>query len=217
MSYRREIELVFDAAVFQQPSSPTALCTSTSSSSSTSTIDLWYIAATRAREPLPQTTEREFYLQGLRDHLRSHVLPVAHTVRPSAVLRLVRDAWDQARDVAGQVRLLQATAPTQVVRTGDASLEVRCELLLVPMRTKVEVAIALHRVGSVGSSVDGVGKVQVEMEARAAVVYGERFTAEGLTDFVAGRLKGAVGGEMKERQWSDVVLDLRKKLLKGRK
>lgn len=189
MKYRGEVEMVFDAAAFRPENG-----------NSSSNIDLRYMAAQRERDAQPQTPEKEFFLQCIRDHLRS-MQP--STLRPRDVLATVSRSWDEAKAATRRMRLLAAVCPTVVVRTSDSSMAVRASLLLVPLRTKVDVVIDLH------ARLGGTQGLEVGAAARAAVVYGEPFNEAALTEFVASRMLSGV-------EWCDVVLGLQKKLLKGR-
>lgn len=209
MSYKREIELVFDIGAFQQ-SQPAKR----RKSQQNSRIDLWYIAANRERNPLPSTTEKEFFLQCIRDHVRG--LPQS-TTKVSHLLRVVSAAWDKANTVANQVRFLNLTFPTTVTKTSDTSICVKASLLLVPLKTRVEVQVHLQ-------SVMGGDGVEVSATPEARVVYGEQFNVAKMTEFLSGKLGGQIiGGAESQAQekmsaWSDAMLELHRKLLaKGQK
>jgi kinetochore protein Spc7/SPC105 len=195
LAYRREIELVLDISAFQ----PT-------NTRGNANIDLWYIASTREYNPAPCTAERDFYLQCIRDQVRG--LPQSAT-KLSRVLGSVSAAWDQAGEVVRHVRSLNVTFPTTVQKTGDNMAQIRTEVLVVPLRSKVEVMIDL--VGMTG----GLGDVVVDVNPRARVVYGESFNEKKMGEF----LKGRIGlGEGKTEAWGDVVGELHGRLLtKGRK
>ncbi|KAK3336620.1 hypothetical protein B0T19DRAFT_489702 [Cercophora scortea] len=210
MTYKREIELVFDIASFQTTT------TSPKTQDNSSVIDLWYIAAQRERNPIPATPERDFYLQCIRDAVRG--LDKPHT-RPTQLLDMVGAAWEQARHVAQHVRLLNLTFPTSVARTSDTAIKITCSLLLVPLKTRVEVGITLRSVAASGESVE----VAVIPDAR--VVYGEGFGVGKMTEFLAGKIGGkvlgGVDGEGKEGgggEWCEVVSELGRRLkVKGAK
>lgn len=197
MTYRREIELVFDAASFQagQPNSR---------------IDLWYVAALRDHNPLPTTPEREFCLQCIRDHVRGLA---QSATKVSRMLKVVSTAWDRANALANQVYQLNFTFPTSVVRTSDSSLAIRSSLILAPLQTKVEVVLGIQ------SSASPKG-LKFIVSSQAGVVYGEQFNAGKMAEFLASRVGSHVltRSEMETDLWCDVVSDLRGKLLaRGRK
>ncbi|KAK4190482.1 putative kinetochore protein spc7 [Podospora australis] len=208
MSYRRQIELVFDTAAFQQRKDVTQ-------TNPNAPVDLWYIAD-KTKEPnhaVPSTPEKEFFLQCIRDYARS--LPQAST-RPNHLVEVVAVAWDQATAVANWVRLLNLTFPTTVKRTSDSTIAVISSVLLVPLQTRVEVLLNL-RVDAQASEREK--RVVVEVVPEAKVVYGEQFNVGKMTDFLMGKVGGRVG-EAKEGKlgWDEGVLELYKRLLaKGAK
>ncbi|KAF9774390.1 hypothetical protein IL306_007608 [Fusarium sp. DS 682] len=193
MAYRREIEIVFDIAAFQehQPDS---------------TIDLWYIADSREQNALPMTAEKEFFLQNIRDYVRA--LPHSRT-EVSHLLQSVKTAWDKANLVSSQVDRLNATFPTTVERTSDSSVAITTSLLLVPLETRVEVKLNLQGQSSAGG-------LDVMIAPEAKVLYGEHFNVPKVADFLATRIGKAVGAG--EEQWSDVMVELHGRLIaRGRK
>lgn len=197
MTYRREIELVFDVASFKP-------------GQSNSRIDLWYVAATRDHNPLPSTAEREFCLQCIRDHVRG--LPQSQT-KVSRMLKLVSAAWDRANALANQVYQLNLTFPTSVIRTSDLSIAVRSTLLLAPLQTKVEVMLGIH------SSTTPKG-LDFIVSSQAGIVYGEQFNAAKMAEFLSPRVGDHVysRAEKETELWSNVVSDLHAKLMaRGRK
>lgn len=216
MTYRREIELVFD---------PTRYATGTlqqggaaqENSNSTTSIDLWYIAAKRERDPKPLTAELEFFLQCLRDQLRGLDHTTTH-IPPSLILGMVSAGWAQANSVANHVRSLNLTFPTTVSRTSDDSIAVRSTVFLAALKSKVEIVIDLRRRAGVGG---GGGGLDVSVAPRAVVVYGERFNTDKMADFLAGRLGDRVlaskGGDGRAESWGDVMVELHGKLLSGAK
>ncbi|KAI0877677.1 hypothetical protein GGS24DRAFT_446377 [Hypoxylon argillaceum] len=199
MTYRREIELVFDVSSFGQDKA------------SSSRIDLWYIAASRDRDPLPTSPEKEFFVQCIRDYVRG--MAQAQT-KIRDMLSAISGAWKKANHVAANVRLLNCTFPTKVVRTSDSSIAVRSTLLLVPLETKVEISLALHG----QHTQDGF---QVSIAPQAQVIYGEHFKIDNVIEYLTTRI-GTLVVTKEERgdteSWSDVVVELRERLLaRGRK
>ncbi|GKU20284.1 unnamed protein product [Fusarium langsethiae] len=193
MSYKREIEIVFDIAAFQehQPNS---------------TIDLWYIAVNREQNPLPKTAEKEFFLQTIRDYARA--LPHNRT-EVSHLLRSIQTAWNKANFVSSQIERLNATFPTTVQRTSDSSISITTSLLLVPLESRVEVKFNLQ------TQTDGDG-LEMNLKPEAKVVYGEHFNVSKVADFLATRIGKAVGAG--EEQWGDVMVELQGRLIaRGRK
>ncbi|KAI3545729.1 Spc7 kinetochore protein [Colletotrichum abscissum] len=196
MTYRREIELVFDMASFQR-------------GQKNSRIDLWYIAANRENNPLPSTPEKEFFLQCIRDHIRG--LPQSRT-KIADLLHMVHVAWDKSNSTSNQIRRLNVTFPTVVSRTSDSSIAVRSSLLLPPIETKVVIALEIHGV----SKPDGI---DFTLQPDANVVYGEHFNTGKMAEFLTTHLgEGALSQEESVPSWIDVVVDLHERLLaRGRK
>ncbi|KAK4229512.1 kinetochore protein spc7 [Podospora fimiseda] len=205
MSYKRQIELVFDIASFQRGE---ALSNSRKSRQNTPT-DIWYIADKReGHQALVLTTEKEFFLQAMRDHVRA--LPQSST-HVKHMLGIVSAAWDNANTVANYVRLLNLSFPTTVTRTSDSSIAVTASLLLVPLQTRVEAVLNLKaRSGEAG--------VEAVVNPEARVIYGEPFTVGKMTEFLNARVGGAVGEDSKNGAgekvgWDLAVLELYKRLL----
>lgn len=197
MTYRREIELVFDAASFK-PGQPN------------SGIDLWYIATSREQKTLPLTPDKEFCLQCIRDHVRG--LPQSQT-KVGHMLRVVSAAWDRAAALANQVHQLNLTFPTSVTRTSDSSIAVKSNLLLTPLKTKVEVNMSIHS-AAVANGLDFV------VSSQAGIVYGEQFNAAKMVEFLSTRISDHVYSvqEKDTESWCNVLSDLHARLLaRGKK
>ena len=193
MTYRRDVELVFDIASFQ-PHQPN------------SRIDLWYIGDTRDSSPTPKTAEKEFFLQCIRDRVRA--LPQSRT-QVSQLLEIVQAAWEKALLVSSRIDDIKRTFPTTVVKTSDSSISLTNSLLLAPLETRVEVILNLHS----RAEADGVG---VAISPEAKVVYGEQFNAGKMKDFLATHIGESVAVDGKE--WSDVMVELHERLIaRGRK
>ncbi|KAI1809918.1 Spc7-domain-containing protein [Poronia punctata] len=201
MTYRREIELVFDVSSFVA-----------SGGGSNSPIELSYIAANRDRDPQPTSPEKEFFVRCIRDHVRD-LTTKAHT-KIHTVLHTVSEGWEMANHVARNVRLLNCTFPTKVTRTSDSSIAVRSSLLLAPLETKVEITLDIHGKHSQSG-------FQVSIVPRARVVYGEHFKVENVAEFLATHIETSLTTSEqlhKAKSWSDVVVELHEKLLaRGRK
>ncbi|KAK6074797.1 Spc7 kinetochore protein [Seiridium cupressi] len=205
MTYRREIELVFDVAAFRGSSSIGP------SSSHNTRIDLWYVAANREHDSQPSSPEKEFFVQAIRDYVRS--LDQAST-KISTLLRAVGAAWTKASTVANDVRILNCTFPTEIVKTSDSSVTVRVALLLAPLKTKVELVLEL-RAEHVSAG------LQIAILPQAKVVYGEHFKTDKVCEYLATRMGDRVlsRDDNAEREpWSDIVVELHERLLaRGRK
>ncbi|KAF2967470.1 hypothetical protein GQX73_g6116 [Xylaria multiplex] len=199
MTYEREIKLIFDVSSFH------------GGNPSNSRIDLSYIGADRNRDPLPPSPEKEFFVQCIGDHVREMVQARA---KIPTMLNAVSGAWKKANHVAANVRLLNCTFPTNVVRTSDSSVAIRSTLLLVPLETKVEIALTLRG----DNTKDGL---QVSIAPQARVIYGEHFKTDNVAEYLTTRIGTSVitkeeGGQTES--WSDAVIELHERLLaRGRK
>jgi len=203
MTYRKEIELVFDAASFQSQNSPTE-------KHSNSRIDLWYIAANREMDALPLTLEKEFFLQNIRDHIRG--LPQAQT-QVKDLLQAVSVAWNKTNAVQDNIRLLNVSCPTDVSKTSDNSIVAKSTLLIGPLTTKVEISFHL-------TCHSGEQGINVEVSPSANVVYGERFNEQKMREFLLTRCGSDVEekGQSSKVSWGAAVAELGEKLLaRGRK
>jgi kinetochore protein Spc7/SPC105 len=196
MTYKRDIEIVFDIASFQPQQA-------------NSRIDLWYIGGTRGCNPQPLAPEKEFFLQAIRDHIRS--LPQSRT-KISDLLHMVRAAWDKASIVSKDISLLNVTFPTNITKTSDSSIAVCSSLLLAPLQTRVEARLGLHA----ASTPNGV---DISINPSATVLYGETFNTDKIAEYLATRIGSTVSSQAEEREsWSDVVVELHGRLiLRGRK
>lgn len=197
MTYRRDIELVFDVSTF------------TPHNLKNSQIDLWYIGANRETDSRPSTIEKEFFVQCIRDHIRT--LPQSRT-KISELLHVVRAAWDSAVSTCDDIRRLNITFPTTVTRVADNTIAVTVSLLLTPLQTKVEVILSL----SGNSSSHGI-EFAVHFDAK--VIYGEQFNIGKLVEFLSTHLGHKLeGDDGQSKSWNEVVVNLHEKLLaKGRK
>ncbi|PKS09851.1 hypothetical protein jhhlp_004474 [Lomentospora prolificans] len=196
MAYKREIELVFDVACFRtgQPNSR---------------IDLWYIATKSDAAPCQTGVGRVYFLQLIRDHLRS--IPQSRS-GISSMLHTVRVAWDTATAIIDNINLINITFPTKVNKVSDTSIEVVSSLLVAEMETKVEVALSLT--GAV--TPEGV---HLTIEPRVKLVYGESFNVGKIKDYLASRISRSSEAEKGDKElWSNVFVSLYGRLLaRGRK
>ncbi|KAF7549290.1 hypothetical protein G7Z17_g6475 [Cylindrodendrum hubeiense] len=193
MAYKREIEIVFDIAAFR-------------SHKPNSRIDLWYIADARERDPLPKTTEKEFFLQCIRDHIRA--IPQSRT-EISNLLNMVRLAWDKANRVSSQINCLNVTFPTTVKKTSDSNVAMTASLLLVPLETRVEATLNL-------SGQSGPDGLEIAITPETKVIYGEHFNVAKVSEFLATRVGKHVSAG--EEEWSDIMVELHGRLIaRGRK
>ncbi|KAM0335387.1 hypothetical protein ACHAQA_000432 [Verticillium albo-atrum] len=197
MTYRRDIELVFDISAFQK------------GKGENSQIDLWYVATNRDGSQRESSAEQDFFVQCIRDHVRG--LPQSRT-KIVDLLQVIRAAWDKAVSTCDDIRRINITFPTAVTRTSDSSVAVCSSLLLAAMETRVEIVLGLRGV----STSDGVDFV-IQPEAR--VVYGETFNTGKMGEFLSTHLGEKIVDRAEGfRSWSDVVVDLHERLIaRGRK
>ncbi|TQV96104.1 chromosome segregation protein [Cordyceps javanica] len=193
MAYRREIEIVFDVKSFQ-PGGPN------------SQIDLWYIADCREKDPQPRTVEKDFFLQCIRDYIRA--LQQSSTSIPE-LLNVVQQSWDRATKVSSQIRRVNSTFPTQVRKTSDSSIEVVASLLVVPLRTRVQVTLEFQNQNLTKG-------LDMDITSSVTVVYGEHFNVNKIGEFLTSRLGRQMGAM--EENWSDIFVELHRRLIaRGRK
>jgi len=200
MTYRRDIELVFDASSFKPNGSDAAPLQPLNSR-----IDLWYVAGNRELNPMPLTTEKDFFLQNIREYCRC--LPQASTT-VKELLDSVSASWTKALEVVGNIRSLNRNCPTEVSRTSDSSILVRSALLLLSLATKVDVQFNIQA-NSTHKGLDIILKPQ------CIVVYGERFNEPKMAEFLESRTTEKGEDSL---SWTDIVTELEEKLLaRGRK
>lgn len=193
LAYKREIELVLDISSFQP-------------NGKRSQIDLWYIADSREAHPLPRTTEKEFFLQCIRENIRS-VLQTSTSV--GSILEMVQRDWDKAMFVSEQLRKINSTFPTVVTKTSDTSIEVNISMLLRQLETRVDLVLEFQ--GRTGK-----GDVEIDITSSATVPYGQHFNVAKIKDFLSAR----IGGGLKStgETWVDGLVELQGKLIaRGRK
>ncbi|KAH8682377.1 hypothetical protein BX600DRAFT_374232 [Xylariales sp. PMI_506] len=197
MTYLKEIELVFDIASFR-------------GSKPNGDIDLWYIAANRTVDPQPATLEKEFFVQCIRDYMRSLT---QEKTRIADLLQLVSAAWRKANSLSDNIRLLNATFPLEVAKVGDSEIALKVALLLKPLETKVQIILGLRARNTTGG-------IEVSIIPHAQVIYGEHFKVDKVGEFLATRIGDSLvpsEGDTKE-SWSDVIVELHERLLaRGRK
>ncbi|KAK5130779.1 hypothetical protein LTR08_001669 [Meristemomyces frigidus] len=196
MAYKSQLQLFFHPAAFQGASR-------SAKSRSNATISLTYIAQDRDQRPRELTTTLRFFLQLLRASL--HALPQS-TTPVSDLLALVSNGWDTAFSVAEAERRLGIESMTDSRIISDERLAVESTILLPKVRTKVRVAFEL--LAAVGQGME----LSTTTEAKAWVVYGEKYNEENMTKFVNERTGDVAEG------WSDAVREMKGKLVaKGAK
>lgn len=198
MTYRREIEVVFDIRAFQ-------------GAKTTSHVDMCYIAADREKNPQPKTVEKDFFVQCIQEYVRGLVQARA---KISTLLRAIGAAWDKADAAADDIRLLNCTFPTEVARTSDSAIAAKIDMLLVPMQTKVQLILGLES----QPTPDGI---EFRIVPQAQVVYGEHFKIDKVCEYLYTRLGERVTTKKENEaveSWSDVVVELHERLIaRGRK
>lgn len=202
MTYRKEIELVFDASSFSN-------CTQREQLANTR-IDLWYIAGNRQSCPVQLTPELDFFLKNIRDHVRG--LPQVQTPIKT-LLQAVSTSWNKANAVANSIRLLKISCPTEIMKTSDNSILIKPMLLIAPLTTKVEITFHL----TCHSKVEGIN---VGVSPSAAVIYGERFNEPKMGEFLLTRCGSYIDEkcQVPKTSWAAAVAELGEKLLaRGRK
>lgn len=198
MTYRREIEVAFDIGAFQD-------------AKTTSHVDLRYIAADREKSPQPNSVEKDFFVQCIRDYVRGLVESRA---KISTLLRAIGAGWDKANAAADDIRLLNCTFPTEVARTGDSSVAATIDMLLVPLGTKVQLTLGLQS----QPTPDGI---EFRVMPTAQVIYGEHFKIDKICEYLSTRLGERITTKKENEaveSWSDVVVELHERLVaRGRK
>ena len=201
MTYRKEIELVFDPSSFRCQASKVK-------HAKPARIDLWYIGAAREINPVPVTPEKEFFLQSIRDHVRS--LSQAQT-SIKGLVSVVSTSWNKATMVINDIRLLNVSCPTEVTKTSDSSIAIRSTLLIAPLATKVSLVINLE-------SKSGESGIDILVKPTASVIYGERFNEAKISEQLCTKFGEEVEVDGERESWASVVFDLGEKLLaRGRK
>ncbi|KAL3418581.1 Spc7 kinetochore protein [Phlyctema vagabunda] len=203
MSYRKDIELVFDASAFLSQADTTAQPTS-------SRIDLWYIGSNKTLAPRPKTDEVNFFTSSILDHVRG--LDQSQ-ISAKTLLDTVSEAWRKANAIFNEIRMHSLTCPSKISKTSDTSILIKSNLLIVPLATKVDICMEL---------VSHSTKSGLEFEIRpsAKVVYGERFNEPKMAEYLLNRVGDRVEITRKEDEvsWADAVSELAERLLaRGRK
>ncbi|RDL31195.1 Uncharacterized protein BP5553_09984 [Venustampulla echinocandica] len=205
MTYRKDIELVFDAASFLPSEAD-----SSARHPVNARLDLWYIGASRELNPEPLTVEREFFLQAIRGYIRGLSQAQTHV---KDLLKAVSISWNKAATVVDDILLLNVSCPTHISKVSDNSVMIKSSLLIVPLTTKVELAVQL-------TSQSREEGIVVEMAPSATIVYGERFNEPKMGEFLLNRCGNVVEekGRSTKVSWGNAIAELGEKLLaRGRK
>lgn len=204
MTYKKEIELVFDVTAFKPNNS-----SHRAKNVANSPIDLWYIAADREHNPLPKTPEKDFFLANIREHIRG--LPQAQTSF-KGLLHCVSSSWLKVSSIIADASFLNLSNYTQATQTSDNSIVFKSILLLRTLATKVMISFHL----SIHSTADGF---EVEFEPEVKVAYGERFNEPKMKEFLISKIGSRVMEEnLGKNIWGLTVASLEEKLLaRGKK
>lgn len=200
LSFRGELELVFDISSFKTSSE------GGDTPQQNSRIDLWYIAANREVDPEPLTPEKKFFIDSIRDHIRA--LAQSET-SVKQLLDSISTGWEAAVKVVSEIKSLNRQYPTIVEKTGDSSIKVCSSMLLKGLRSKV---LCEYHI-STAADVEGKAEkgLNVSIVASAKAVYGERFNEDSMMRFLN---RGIEEG----RGWAEVVRDLDARLVaRGKK
>ncbi|KAF2110026.1 Spc7 kinetochore protein-domain-containing protein [Lophiotrema nucula] len=187
MTHMNDLELYFQPSAF-----------ATGSNTANGSISLTYVGDSASPHPRPLTTSKRFFLQMIRAYL--HCIPQSQT-RIAELLTLVKSAWSTALAVAEGVRWLECNFITDEFILSDERMAISTNMLLPALQTKVRVTFEL----GVNISSDGV---DAQVEAKADLVYGEKYSEDKMAAF----LRDFCGNQVKEAKdmaiWADAVLDL---------
>lgn len=201
MVYRDQLQLFFHPASFK-PSSPAA----PAAKSENGSISLTYVGNNLGSKPQVLTTERRFFLQLMRAHLQC---VVQRTTYARDLLRFVSGGWDRACSVADEVQALQIVFDAKSQILDDEHLHSRAIMFLPTLETKVHVSFAISASG------EGM-ELQVELEIKAKVIYGEKYKEDRMGDFLMSQV-GKGPAEL-TGSWVSAVKELKNKLMaQGRK
>ncbi|KAK5126576.1 hypothetical protein LTR85_009510 [Meristemomyces frigidus] len=196
MCYKSQLQLFFHPAAFR-------VLSQSAKGRPNAPISLSYIAQDREQRPKELTTTLRFFLQLMRASL--HALPQTST-SVADLLGLVSNGWDTALSVAESERRLSIESMTDARIVSDERLAIESTVLLPKVRTKVRVTFEL--LAAVGEGME----LSTTTQARASVIYGEKYIEDNMTKFVKERMSGVANG------WSDAVRGMREKLVaKGAK
>lgn len=199
MSYRRQIEIMFDMASFlpnRGASRPLK--------AENSPFDIRYIAERYEYEPSPFTVEKQFFVQRTKMHLQGLQQGSIHV---KDLLASVGSSWDKAHAVVEEIRLVNIQGFTETVITAERCLTVTCTLILPDVQTKIKAVFDVTTSSEEAS-------LSVKVQPTATVVYGERFNESRMTEYLKARIEGVVSVESKgpKGSWGRAVGALMEKL-----
>lgn len=191
MVHRNQLEIFFDVAAF----GPSA-----SKGSHNARISLSYTADQNVHKPQPLTTEKRFFLQLLRAHLHSLT---QHETTVRDLLEFISASWAQCLALAEEVHRLDLERITHCDILSDERLAVKSMLLIPSVATKVYITFEIGAAAKAST-------VEVKLNARAEVAYGEQYREDKMRDFLKTRIgEGMSAGKS---TWADAVRELGKKL-----
>lgn len=187
MTHMNDLELYFQPSAF-----------ATSENTPNASISLTYVGDTALPHPRPLMTSKRFFLQLIRAHL--HCIPQSQT-RIAELLALVKNGWATALAVAEGVRWLEHSYITEESILSDERMAISANMLLPTLQTKIKCTF------EIGVIISPSG-IETQVEPKAELVYGEKYKADKMRDF----LKDFCGEGVKESRdmaiWADAVLDL---------
>jgi kinetochore protein Spc7/SPC105 len=191
MTHAHDLELYFQPSAF-----------ATGSDSPNASISLAYVGDSATPHPRPLTTCKRFFLQLIRAHL--HCIPQSQT-RIADLLSLVKNSWATALAVAEGVRWLEHSYITDEHILSDERIAISTNMLLPSLQTKVRCTF------EVGASM-GENGVETVVEPKAELVYGEKYKADRMRDFLKDFCGDTIREESEMAIWADAVVDLADKL-----
>ena len=202
MTYNRTLQLFFTPSSFEKNGSP--------AKSENSPISLTYIADAHEYRPQPLTTEKRFFLQIMRAQLQC--LQQSQT-KVKDLLDFVSSSWEIASTVAEQARVMGVSYITEPTITSDEVMAVRSFILLIDMRTKVEVVFEVRV-----RSGDGIASLGVGVKSSAKVCYGEGLKEKKMGEFLESKISGKGKGAKERAVWAKAVGELEERLVaRGKK
>ena len=183
MTYKRKIELVFDAAAWGPNSQHDARQEAEVKYYRPSSRPIHSLHDGVAMEDMSLIEPVEsFFLDAIKTRVQG--LPREGT-RHKQLLGVVSGAWDTALLATLNVRMLNTTHKTRVVRHGDdgKTMQITCQVLIRPLKTKVEVCFTVAAAASGSEQTLHFG-----VSTRAQVLYGERFNEQKMGEFLRVRL-----------------------------
>ena len=191
MTHMNDLQLRFQPHAF-----------ATGSDTANESISLTYIGDSASPHPRPLTTSKRFFHQMIQNYL--HSISQSQT-RVAELLSLVKSSWSAALAVAEGVRWLDCNFITDEYILSDERMVLSANMLLPALQTKVRVTFEL------GVHISP-GGIDTQVDAKADLVYGEKYSEEKMAAF----LKDFCGTQVKEAKdmaiWADAVLDLAARL-----